>query len=340
MSPEVRVRIISGVQDAVILGSGFETACKAIGMSPRRLQRWRTRTDDGRSGGLRTCGQKLSEEEKDAVVEAFHKPEYVDLPIRAAWVKMLDDDICLCSPATAFRVLDERKAKARLTVRRARPQRRPPVLEAKAINQVWTWDITYLPSPLRGAYFYLYTIQDLFSRKIVGWSVEAREDGSLARDLFGRILSERVECPQALNVHADNGSPMRSKNLTGLFAKLQIRCTHGRPHVSDDNAFIESWFSVLKGRASFPEFFEDIEQARQYIASIVAWYNGEHMHSRLDYLTPQQMDLGEGPGIQQRRNEVINKARAERPSRFGSRRLTLRVPSAVRLTFHDTVSYA
>ena len=188
--------------------------------------------------------------------------------------------------------------------------------------------------------FYLYTIQDLFSRKIVGWSVEAREDGSLARDLFSRILSERVECPQALNVHADNGSPMRSKSLTGLFARLQIRCTHGRPHVSDDNAFIESWFSVLKGRASFPEFFEDIEQARQYIASIVAWYNGEHMHSRLDYLTPQQMDRGEGPRIQQRRNEVINKARAVRPGRFGSRKLTLRVPTAVRLTFHDTVSYA
>lgn len=340
MSPEIRQRILSGVQDAVILGSGFETACDAIGMSPRRLQRWRTRVQDRRRGGLRTSDQKLSEQEKDAIVEAFHKPEYVDLPIRAAWVKMLDEGVCMCSPATVFRVLDERKAKARLTVRRAHPHRRPPVLEAKAVNQVWTWDITYLPSPLRGAYFYLYTIQDLFSRKIVGWSVHAREDGSLARDLFSRILSERVVCPQALRVHADNGSPMRSKNLNGLFAKLQIRSTHGRPHVSDDNAFIESWFSVLKSRASFPEFFKDIEQARQYTAAIVAWYNGEHMHSRLDYLTPQQMDHGEGTEIQKRRNEVIERARAQRPSRFGARKLMLRVPTAVRLTFHETVSYS
>lgn len=102
---------------------------------------------------------------------------------------------------------------------------------------------------------------------------------------------------------------MRSKNLNGLFAKFQIRSTHGRPHVSDDNAFIESWFSVLKSRASFPEFFKDIEQARQYTAAIVAWYNSEHMHSRLDYLTLQQMDLGEGTEIQKRRNEVIERAR-------------------------------
>jgi hypothetical protein len=96
----------------------------------------------------------------------------------------------------------------------------------------------------------------------------------------------------------------------------------------------------MKGRASFPEFFANIEQARAYITSIVAWYNGEHMHSRLDYLTPDQMDKGQGPEIQRRRNEVIHRARAERPSRFGSKRLTLRVPSAVRLTFHETVSYS
>lgn len=340
MSPELRERILSGVQDAVILGSGFESACEAIDMSPRRLQRWRNRTEDQRQGGLRTCGQKLTEQEKDAIVEAFHKPRYADLPIRAAWVKMLDDGICMCSPATVFRVLDERKAKARLTTRRARPQRRPPVLEAQAINQVWTWDITYLPSPVRGAYFYLYTIQDLFSRKIVGWSVEAAEDGNLAKDLFDRVLAERIQFPEKLRVHADNGSPMRSKSLTGLFANLKVRCTHGRPRVSDDNAFIESWFSVLKGRASFPEFFADIEQARRYIASVVSWYNGEHMHSRLDYLTPQQMDLGEGPRIQKRRNEVIQRAWDERPNRFGAKRLRLRVPNAVKLTFHETVSYA
>ncbi len=339
MSPEIRARIISGVQDAVNLGSGFEAACEAIGVDPRRIQRWRKRPDDGRLGGLRTSGQQLSEAEKDSVVADFHKPEYIHLPVRAAWVKMLDAGICRCSPATVFRVLDERKAKARLTVRRAHPQRRPPMLEATAVNQVWTWDITYLPSPIRGAYFYLYSVQDLFSRKIVGWSVEAKEDGFLARDLFDRILSERVDRPQELRVHADNGSPMRSKALTGLFARMQIRCTHGRPRVSDDNAFIESWFSVMKGRASFPEFFTDIEQARRYIDSIVAWYNGEHMHSRLDYLTPQQMDLGEGPEIQQRRNKVIQQAWTEHPSRFGTKKLTLRVPSAVRLTFHETVSY-
>ena len=276
MSPEVRYRITSGVQDAVILGSGFESACEAIGINPRRLQRWRQSPSDGRAGGLRNPGQKLSEAEKDEIVEAFHKPEFIDLPIRPAWVKMLDQGQYLCSQASVFRVLDERQAKARLTVRRARPQRRPPLLEAKAANEVLTWDITYLDSPIRGAYFYLYSVQDLFSRKIVGWSVEAKEDGKLARDLFSRILSEQIQNPQGIRVHADNGSPMRSKCLSDLFERLEVRCTHGRPHVSDDNAYIESWFSVLKGRASFPEYFRDIQQARAYVESLVEWYNGRN----------------------------------------------------------------
>ncbi len=339
MNPEVRARIASGVQDAVNLGSGIESACAVIGLDPRRLQRWRRSPTDARTGGLRSPGQKLSESEKDAVVEAFHQPEYIDLPVRAAWVKMLDHGQCLCSPASVFRVLNERQARSRLTARRARPQRRPPLLEAKAPNQVWTWDITYLPSPIRGAYFYLYSIQDLFSRKIVGWTVEVSEDGRLARDLFSRILSEQVEHPKGLRVHADNGSPMRSKNLSDLFEKLEVRATHGRPHVSDDNAFIESWFSVLKGRASFPEYFRDIQQARAYVESLVGWYNGQHMHSRLDYLTPEQMHQGQGGPIQLRRNEIIDRARERNPQRFGSRRLRLRVPTSVRLTFHETVSY-
>lgn len=339
MSPEVRQQITSGVQDAVHLGIGIESACEVIGVGLRRLQRWRRKTVDGRTGGLRSSEQKLSESEKDAIVEAFHTPEYLDLPVRAAWVKMLDHGQCLCSPASVFRVLHERQARSRLTVRRARPQRRPPVLEAKAPNQVWTWDITYLSSPIRGAYFYLYSIQDLFSRKIVGWSVESTEDGKLARDLFSETLAQQIEHPKGLRVHADNGSPMRSKSLSALFEKLEVRATHGRPHVSDDNAFIESWFSVLKGRASFPEYFRDIQNARGYVKSLVDWYNSQHMHSRLDYLTPEQMHKGEGEQIQRRRNEVIDKAREQNPKRFGTRRLRLRVPTEVRLNFHETVTF-
>jgi putative transposase len=339
VNPDLREQISTGIRDAVSLGSGVESACAVIGVDPRRLQRWRKRAVDGRQGGLRTSDQKLSETEKDAIVEAFHRPEYIDLPIRSAWVKMVDDKLCLCSAATAYRVLEERCAKRRLTARRARPQRRPPVLEATAVNQVWTWDITYLPSPVRGAYFYLYCVQDLFSRKIVGWSVEATEDGALARDLFDRIVSQKIARPQELRVHADNGSPMRSVVLNKFFNRLEIRCTHSRPHTSDDNAFIESLFSVLKGRASFPEYFKDIVQAHAYVQALVEWYNTKHMHSRLDYLTPMEVEQGKADEIQARRNEVIEKARALRPQRFGKRKLYFRVPKAVRLAFHETVSY-
>jgi putative transposase len=290
----IRDVIKAGLQDATDLGCSKTVACEMAGMDIRRLQRWQEISEDRRKGGVQDASQPLTEQEKDRVVEIFQAPLYRDLPVRAAWVKMLDAEICLCSPATVFRVLNQRGRKDRLMVRRASPQRRPPVLEATAVDQVWTWDITYLPTPVRGAYFYLYTIQDLFSRKAVGWTVELTENGQIARDLFAKIIAERVTHPTELRVHSDNGSPMRSACLKGFFERLQVRCTHSRPHVSDDNAFIESLFATLKGRASFPEYFRTIEQARTYVDSLMAWYNQHHMHSQLDYLTPEQMDAGDG----------------------------------------------
>jgi transposase InsO family protein len=336
----MRELIVTGFQDSVDLGCSKTAACAMVGMDIRRLQRWQETPQDRRLGGIQNASQALTEKEKDLVVETFQAPKYRDLPVRAAWVKMLDDDICLCSPATVFRVLEQRGRKDRLTTRRASPQRRPPVLEATAVNQVWTWDITYLPTPVRGAYFYLYTIQDLLSRKAIGWTVELSENGELAQDLFAKIITERVSHPTKLRVHSDNGSPMRSTRLTGFLERLQIRYTHSRPHVSDDNAFIESLFATLKGRASFPEYFRDIEEARAYVDALMAWYNGQHMHSKLDYLTPDQMDQGAGPEIQAKRNSVLTRARRLKPNRFGSRSLCLRVPKSVKLTFHEAVSYS
>jgi transposase InsO family protein len=339
VSLDVRRLIVVGIQDSVDLGCSKTAACAMIGMGIRRIQCWQKTPQDRRRGGIPNTSQALTEQEKDVVVETFQDPRYRDLPVRAAWVKMLDDNICLCSPATVFRVLEQRGRKDRLNVRRASPQRRPPVLEATAVNQVWTWDITYLPTPVRGAYFYLYTIQDMLSRKAVAWTVELSENGELAQDLFDRIVTNRVAHPSGLRVHSDNGSPMRSTRLTGYFEQVHIRYTHSRPHVSDDNAFIESLFATLKGRASFPEYFRTLEEAKTYVDGLMAWYNGKHMHSRLDYLTPDQMDRGEGPEIQARRNAVLTRARGLKPNRFGTRSLRLRVPKSVKLTFHEVVSY-
>jgi len=165
------------------------------------------------------------------------------------------------------------------------------------VDQVWTRDITYLPTPVRGSYFYLYTIQDMFSRKAVDWTVELSENGQLAHDLFAKIIVDRVSHPTALRVHSNNGSPMRATRLTGFFEKLEVRYTRSRPHVSDNNAFIESLFATLKGRASFPDYSHTLDETKTYVDALMAWYNGHHMHSRLDYLTPDQMDQGKGPQI-------------------------------------------
>lgn len=198
----------------------------------------------------------------------------------------------------------------------AHPPYTKPELLATGPNQVWSWDITKLRGPEKWTYFYLYVILDIFSRYAVGWMLAAREAAELARWLIAETCAKEETAPGRLTLHADRGSPMKSKCVAMLLADLGVTKSHGRPHVSDDNPFSESQFRTLKYRPEFPERFGSIEDARAFCTTFFQWYNTEHYHSALGWQTPSDVHHGRGPLVVAARQQVLDAAHLAHPGRF------------------------
>lgn len=337
MKAGLRTLIIEALDIAVASGARLFKACQTIKLCPRRLRRWRQTEEDGRKGGYRAQGQRLSEPEKDAVIAAFSRPEIANLPIKVACATLMDQGQYLASPSTCARVLAEREVGRRKEPRKAGKAKRPELL-ATGPGQVWCWDITWLDAPLKGTYFYLYMAIDMFSRKVVAWEVYAKEDGTLARDLFAEAMKAEGILPGTLLIHADNGRPMRSQQLRTLFDVLQVTASYGRPHTSNDNAFAESLFSTFKGRISFPEYFASVQSARDFCLEFFTWYNGFHLHSSLDFVTPKSVHEGEHVEIFATRNMLLERNRNAHPSRHGGKAKVFAIPSEVRLKHRTTMT--
>lgn len=335
----LRERIVVAIDVAVSSGARLFKACEAIQICPRRLRRWRKTEEDGRKGGYRAVSQKLSEPEKDAIVAALQLPGIVDLPIKVAHATLLDQGVCLASPSTFVRVVNERGLQRKKGTGKAGNAKRPELV-ATAPGQVWCWDITWLDAPLKGTYFYLYMAIDMFSRKVVAWEVFAKEDGALARDLFAQALEAEGIPPGQIMIHADNGKPMRSKKLRSLFDDLSVTASYGRPHTSNDNAFAESLFATFKGRVSFPEYFENIQSARAFCLEFFTWYNCFHLHSSLDFVTPQSVHEGVHPEIFANRNLLLEVNRLTHPSRHGGKKKAYGIPAVVRLKHRTAMTVA
>ena len=329
MKAGLRADILIALDIAVASGARLFRACQTIQLCPRRLRRWRKTDEDGRKGGYRAQGQRLSDFEKDALVVAFNRPEIVDLPVKVACATLMDQGYYTASPSTCARVLAERDAR-RTAPRKPGKAKRPELL-ATGPGQVWCWDISWLEAPLKGTYFYLYMAIDMYSRKVVAWEVYAKEDGVLARDMFAEALKAEGISPGTLLVHADNGKPMRSLKLRALFDVLRVTASYGRPHTSNDNAFAESLFATFKGRISFPEYFASVHSARDFCMEFFTWYNGFHLHSSLDFVTPQSVHEGLHPGIFSNRNLLLELNREAHPSRHGGRTKVFGIPPEVRL---------
>lgn len=334
MVEEVRTQIIIAIDVAVNSGARLFKACEAIQIDERRLRRWRKVSGDGRKGGYRALNQRITESEKDAIVSEFSKASMSNLPIRVAHATLMDQGIYLASPSTFVRVLHERKIKKpRLS---KAPKVKRPELVATAPNQVWCWDITWLEAPVKGTYYYLYMILDMYSRKVVGWDVFAKEDGTFARLLFAQAFEEERVTAGEIIVHSDNGKPMRSKSLRSLFDKLSVTASYGRPHTSNDNAYAEILFATFKGRIAFPDYFTSIESANAYCLEFFTWYNCFHMHSGLDYVTPQTVHKGLETSIYEQRNSLLETHRKAHPSRHGGKRKAFNNSAEVRLK-HRTI---
>lgn len=338
MKAGLRGLIIAAVDVAVESGAGLYKACLTIQLCPRRLLRWRKTEEDGRKGGYRAQGQRLSESEKDAVVTAFKRQEIADLPVKVACATLMDQGIYTASPSTCARVLAERAVAGRQRKLRQAGKASRPELLATGPGQVWCWDITWLEAPTKGTYFYLYMAIDMFSRKVVVWEVYTKEDGTLARDLFAAAMEAEKILPGTLIVHADNGKPMRSLKLRALFDVLQVTASYGRPHTSNDNAFAESLFATFKGRISFPEYFASLQSARDFCMEFFTWYNGFHLHSSLDFVTPQTVHDGFHPDVFAKRNSLLELNRLAHPSRHGGKAKVFGIPAEVRLKHRTSMT--
>ena len=268
----------------------------------------------------------LSSLEREQIVETLNSARFADCTPYTAWARLLDEGTYLASVRTFYRVL---AAEGQVCERRAQlvhPAHVKPELIATAPNQVWSWDITRLRSGLKWQHFYLYVLLDIFSRYVVGWLVASAENAGLASALIAETCDKHGIARDTLTLHSDRGTPMRAKTTAELLVDLGVAASFSRPRISNDNPFSEAQFKTLKYRPEFPERFAGIEQARTHLRTFFAWYNDEHRHSGIGFMTPAAVHFGRARAIDDQRRRVLQAAYAEHPERFKGR---LPMPPAV-----------
>lgn len=318
IAPELRKNLRLWINEAVTAGARRFKACAIVGITLRCFQRWREDDIDRRSTRVQAPVNVLSEAEVEAILAAVNAPEFAHLPVTQIVPRLADQGIYLGSESTIYRVLRRRAQLAhRRRERKASKRALPMALLATGPNQVASWDITYLPSAIRGQYWYLYAVMDLFSRKIVAWQVYATESGEHASGLIRDYVAREGIEPNQLTLHADNGSVMKGATLYATLQTLGIAKSHSRPSVSDDNAFIEAFFRTIKYRPENPvEPFSTLLEARHFAEKMMAWYNQEHRHSGIRFVTPNERHSGADVAILTQRKEVYEQARAKNPNRW------------------------
>jgi transposase InsO family protein len=285
----------------------------------RTLERWEgaETLEDGREGPREGPANALSEEEKMQIIAISTSPKYCNESPAQIVPNLADEGIYVASESSFYRVLREHRMVNHRGKARAANHHRPTEIITDGPNAAWSWDITYLKSAVRGLFFYLYLIVDIWSRKIVGWDVHENEDGAHASALIREAaFAEGVE-PETLILHSDNGGPMKGATMLATLQWLGIVPSFSRPHVSDDNPYSESLFRTLKYRPEYPDRpFESLDDARKWFEEFVRWYNHEHRHSGIRFVTPAQRHSGEDRNILRNREEVYRKAKERNPSRW------------------------
>jgi putative transposase len=295
---------------------GTRPACRALGASPATIYRRRRPPEPKPKKPRPRPARALSETEREAVLARLHSERFVDSSPAAVWATLLDEGRYLCSERTMYRLLAEsgevRERRDQLT----HPPYEKPELLAKRPNELWSWDISKLKGPAKWTHYHLYVILDVFSRYVVGWTVQLRESAAVAEALIAQACEQQAIPRHRLTLHADRGSSMRSKPVAFLLADLGVTKTHSRPYTSTDNPYSEAQFRTLKYRPTFPARFDSIEQAREFCRFFFRWYNHEHRHSGIGLMTPASVHHGKAKKARAARQAVLSAAYAATPERF------------------------
>lgn len=263
-----------------------------------------------------TPARALSEGERAAVLELLHGERFADRSPAEVYATILDEGTYLASERTMYRILAGNQEVRERRRQLRHPEYQRPELLATGPNQVWTWDITKLRGPAKGIWFHLYVIMDIFSRQTMGWMVAPTESATLAKRLIAVTIYKHKADPTKLSIHADRGSSMKSKLVVDLLADLGVFRSHSRPHVSNDNPFSEAQFRTLKYAPSFPDRFGGIQDAREFCSKFFNWYNNDHRHSGIGYLTPAVVHAGQAVAVREQRSATLLAAHAAHPDRF------------------------
>jgi putative transposase len=294
---------------------GIRTACRALGLSHSRFYRER----HGKPACPRpkvSSPRSLSKAERTEVLQTLNSPRFQDHAPGEVYASLLDEGRYLCSLRTMYRLLE-----AEGQVRERRDQLRHPLYQkpellASAPNQVWSWDTTQLRGPVKWSYFYLYVILDIYSRYVVGWMIALQAAAHLAKELIDETCRRQNIQPGQLVLHADRGNPMTSKTLALLLADLGVTQSHSRPSVSNDNPYSEAHFKTMKYRPNYPERFDSLLDARAWARDFFRWYNCEHYHSGIGWMTPASVHFGLAPQILEKRKLVLEQAYCLHAERF------------------------
>jgi len=294
---------------------GVQNACDALSVPRSSFYRWHNPKQTEKQA-RKAPPLSLSHQEVHTVLDIFHEKRFIDRAPREVFAALLDEGKYFCSVRTMYRILDKYKEVKERRNQLRHPKYHKPELLATEPNQVWSWDITKLKGPVKWTYYYLYVILDIFSRYVVGWMVAHRESAVLAKKLIETACKNQSIQPGQLNIHSDRGPSMKSKPVALLLADLGVTKSHSRPYVSNDNPYSEAQFKTMKYRPDFPSRFGSIEDSRIFCCPFFGWYNTDHYHSGIGFLTPEDVHYGRAEQVIKEREQVLLEAFILNPNRF------------------------
>ncbi len=313
-----RARAVHLIQKASADGARIIACCDTLDISVRTYQRWNAGDIiDKRKGAKKMIPRKLSVAEEEKLISLCCSKRYQDMNPYEIFVNLLEEGIYVASISTIYRVLRKKNLIHNRSNRKGKKSTsKPPQVIATGPNQIWCWDITWLPSAVKGIFYYAYTIIDIWDRSIIGWVIHPEERDEHSKNLFNSVLAEQ-NYPN-VHIHSDNGSPMKGLSLLALYRDLKISNSYSRPRVSNDNPFIESFFGTMKKSIKYPKAFKSLSDARTWFADFINCYNNEHRHSGIYYCTPNQLRTGVYTEILQKRNHTMFDAYKRNLQRWSS----------------------
>ena len=313
---EERESILEFYDEAVAAGARKGEVSECLDVSLRTINRWIAAPEgDRRPGCKKSPNHSLKDWEEEQIISICCSKRFRNLPPAAIVPILAEEGVYIASEATMYRILKKKRLlKHRAESKPARKNMKPRELKATGSNQVLSWDITYMQTNVRGRFYYLYLFEDVWSRLITAWEVHEYESGEVASNIMKKCSEHQFL--EGVHLHSDNGSPMKSATMLATLQHLGVIPSHSRPNVSDDNPYIESLFRTLKCNVGYPRRFESLDHAREWVGKFVYWYNNEHRHSKIKWVTPMQRHTGQDKEILQKRKETYEKARQKNPARW------------------------